>query len=299
MKIIVTGATGFIGRSVVWELLNRNIDVIAIVRDVGKIPEQWLGRVTCVELDLGKEEEYSKLQINDVDICLHLAWRTKYAEDIDSQLDSIKDTCRLLKTVSKLGCKRFVFAGSIMEYEVNEYLSEESALIKPSMRMVYSVSKSTADSMVKILASNLGVEYLNLIITNVFGEGEQSNRFINTVLSKMLKDEVVELTHGNQLYDFVYMKDAVEAIIAVMLNGRNMNRYYVGNRKQLQLKDYVEKMKIVTQSKSELLYGKIPYNNAMITYEQFDTSKIFDELGVEFQYSFEEGVRRTIKYWSW
>ena len=296
MWVMVTGATGFIGSNVVKALLKRNIKVIVLVRDINKINEEWKENVVYIKFDMCCESDYSKLKDYPIDTFFHFSWMGTAGEmrkDIDCQLDNVKYSCRLMKSAKEAGCKRFIYAGSIMEYEVMNYLIKDSSL--PSAGMIYSTAKLTADFMLKTLANTLEIEYINVLISNVYGAGERSSRFLNTTLRKMLKNESIELTQGKQLYDFIYISDAVNAIVSAAFNGKAGTSYYIGNKNQIELREYIEKMKKIVNSNSELLFGKIPFYNAMLSYKEFDTGKVEDELSIIYEYDFEKGILEMVK----
>lgn len=297
MRAIVTGATGFVGKNIVNELFKNSVEVIAVDMNVDNVPSEWDEKVTCVKLNIFDENNYEVLGKYEAEIVFHLAWAATSGNqrgDVSLQLDNAKYACKLMEYLAKNGCKRFVFAGSIMEYEAMEYISKDDS--NPSLGMMYSTAKLTADFMLKTLANSLGIEYVNVLISNIYGAGERSARFLNTMLRKMMNNENIELTHCNQLYDFIYVTDAAKAIVASGLNGKSMNTYYIGNKNALPLRNFVEQMMKVTQSSSNLEFGKVPYNNALLTYKEFDTSKVIDELKVSYEYDFEQGIKETMTW---
>lgn len=297
MRAIVTGATGFVGQNIVNELLKQSIDVIAVDINIENVPSDWNDKVTCVKMNIFDENDYSVLEKYQIDMAYHLAWAAtsgKMRADVSLQLDNVKYSCKFMEYLVGRGCKRFVFAGSIMEYEAMEYISQDDS--KPSLGMMYSTAKLTADFMLKTLAHSLNMEYVNVLISNIYGAGEKSPRFLNTMLRKMINNEEIELTHCKQLYDFVYVTDAAKAIVTSGLKGESMNTYYIGNKKPLPLREFVEIMMEVTKSNSNLQFGKVPYNNALLTYKEFDTTKLVDELNVSFENDFATGVKKTMNW---
>jgi len=241
MKAVITGANGFVGRHIVNELIKRSVEVIAIDINTNYLPTEWIGKVEYLQMDIFNEYEYEKLVNYKADIFFHFAWVATSGNmrgDIDLQLNNVKYSCKLMEYAKKMNCKRYIFAGSIMEYEAMEYIIQDSST--PSPGMVYSTAKLTADFMLKILAGKSNIEYINALISNIYGAGENSLRFVNTILRKMIANEAIELTHCQQMYDFIYVTDAAKAIVEVGLNGRTMNTYYIGNKKQYPLKCFVE-----------------------------------------------------------
>lgn len=295
MKAIVTGATGFVGKWLVSQLLEQQDEVTIIVRDTSKIPLEWNKRVNIIEEDLRRLEDLGAEVFSDCSggFFYHLGWTGTSGQtrtDITQQMENVRITCEAVKLAKRLKCTRFVYAGSIMEYEAMEYVPANGSA--PAMGNIYSVMKLTADFCAKILAIQESIDYINVVISNIYGAGECSPRFINSTLMKMINDEVIPLTHGNQLYDFIYVSDAVKAIIMAAKLGEKNSVYYIGNAEQHPLKSYVLQMKEILNSESQLLFGEIPFNGPMLTYKEFETNKI-GQLGFVPSVSFAEGIKRT------
>ena len=295
MKAVITGATGFVGTWLVRELLTQNDEVTVIVRDKKSIREEWAESVHVVEATLEQFSELDNIAFNEkkADIFYHFAWAGTAGNeraDVGIQLKNVEATCEAVMLAKRLGCKRFVNAGSIMEYEAIQYVPSDGA--RPGMGNIYSTAKLTADFMAKTVATKENIEFINIIISNIYGAGERSARFLNTTLRKMLNDESIAMTHGNQLYDFIYVTDAVKAITLAAKQGESNAEYYIGNTKQQPLKEYILMMKSVLKSETEILFGKVPFTGIMLSYEEFDTGKL-ERMGFVPEVSFEEGIIRT------
>lgn len=289
MKAVVTGATGFLGTHLVEELISQGYEVIAVGRDISKMPEEWRkdNRIECVEYSV---EILSKMQ---ADVFFHLAWSGTAGNDradVSMQLDNVKLACEAVTVAKAMGCKRFVHAGSLMSYEVVNSFSNEKFI--PGKARVYSIAKLSAEYMSKTIAIAEQIEYVNVIISNVYGVGERSARFINSTVKKILSNETIPLTAGTQQYDFIYVTDAVKAFILVAEKGQNLANYYIGNSKQIPLREFVERMYKVLDSSSELQFGVVPMEAIVLDYNELDTGRLERELGFVPQVSFEEGIKR-------
>lgn len=299
MRVVVTGATGFVGKWLVRELIKQGTDVTVIVRNKDRVPAVWNDySVEVVEASLNRIAllEKGSFSKDTYDIFYHFAWAgTSGMERADTrlQLGNAQAACEAVMLAKKLGCSSFVNAGSIMEYEAMQYIVQDSAI--PGMGNIYSIAKMTADFMAKTVASREGIRYINVIISNIYGAGEKSARFLNTVLRKMLANERIPLTHGEQLYDFIYVTDAVRAIVYAGINGENNSSYYIGNPCQHPLKEFILRMKELVESKSELAFGEVPYIGARLSYQEFDTKKLAN-MGFVMEIPFEEGINLT-KRW--
>lgn len=293
MKVVVTGATGFLGTWLVRELVSQGYEVIAIGRDLARMPEEWLkdNRIECAE--------YSKeaLSKRTADIFFHFAWSGTAGDaraDETVQLSNVKLACEAVKVAKAMGCKRFVHAGSLMSYEVVNSFSSENFI--PGKNRVYSIGKLTAEYMSKTIAIAEKIEYVNVIISNVYGVGERSTRFINATVKKMLSNETIPLTIGTQPYDFIYVSDAVKAIILVAEKGQNLGNYYIGNSKQIPLREFVERMYKALESKSDLQFGAVPKEAIQLDYDKLDTERLERELGFIPEVPFEEGINRLSEW---
>jgi nucleoside-diphosphate-sugar epimerase len=290
---------GFLGKAFVNWLLGEEEKVIVIVRDKYAAMDTWGSRVEIIERDLADVGSITKRHIGNPDaegIFVHFAWEgtsgDKRALEM-TQLNNIRMSCELIRRAKELGCRRFINAGSIMEYEAMKTVSADGE--RPSRNTMYSIAKLTADFMMKTIAADVGIDYVNIIISNIYGPGEVSRRFLNNVVRALVKNESLKLTEGYQLYDFIYTDDAMRMIKAVAERGEPFESYYIGNEKQRPLREFVLEAKTITGSSSELLFGAIPFTGQALDYQEFDCKKI-RKLGVLPNVSFEKGVLETVKW---
>ena len=300
MRIVITGGTGFVGKWLVKEIAQHHNEVILLTIDENDKPIEFnhLVNIKYVVCPLDKLETIDSNEISDkqVDVFMHLAWVgtsgvTRSDEDI--QINNVKYACAAVKLAKKLGVRRFINAGSIMEYEAFYTLSSNRAV--PST-MMYSVAKLSQDFFSKTLCNKLEMEYINIVIGNIYGVGEKSQRFINVMAKKMMKNERVELTECMQKYDFIYASDAARAVYLVIEKGVNNNSYYIGNSEPTILKEYVLEMKRILNSNSEIVFGAVPFTNVALSYQEFDMAKLKRELGFIPETSFEKGIT-MMKEW--
>lgn len=300
MRIVITGGTGFVGKWLVKEIARHNNEIILLTIDENDKPIEfnYLVNVKYVVCPLDKLESIEARTITSqpIDVFMHLAWvgtSGPIRSDEKIQLNNVRYACDAIRLAKALGAKKYINAGSIMEYE-SFYSLTANNVVYPTM--MYSAAKLTEDFFSKILANSLNIEYVNLIIGNIYGVGEKSQRFINVITKKMIKNEKVELTECTQNYDFIYAEDAARAVYLVLEKGLNNNSYYIGNSKPKMLKEYVLKMKEALSSNSEIVFGAIPFTSVPLSYKEFEMDKIHRELGFEPSVSFDEGIS-LMKEW--
>ncbi len=246
MRAILTGATGFVGKYLAKYLLEQGYEVTLIVREPSKLLRELKKNVYIIQADMSDLKNLDNSDFNNktFDYFFHFGWEGTSGTgrgDVNLQLNNVMHSVEAVRLAARLGCKRFINAGSIMEFESICYMKENGAY--PGLANIYSTAKFAADAMCKTVAADEKIDYINIIISNIFGPGENSRRLINVLLRKMMLNEPVELTEGTQLYDFIYIMDAVRGIVLAGTKGKSNTSYYLGNVEQLPLKDYMRALK--------------------------------------------------------
>lgn len=298
-KVIVTGASGFIGYALVKELSLEGYEVYAVIRNKNKLSLfDDFDNVKTYICDLSNINNLNNLiNENDFDSFFHLAWDGTAGNDrenYDKQLLNVKYTCEAVEVAKKMGCQKFIYAGSLMEYESINYIPMSGS--KPVKNYIYRTAKLTAHYMAKALAVDLDLDFRVGIISNAYGEGEMSQRLINSTIRKMLNNEKVSFTSGEQLYDFIYISDVVRAFIAISQEGQPYGNYYIGNEHQRKLKEFLIELRDCMDKNIKLGLGEIPFDGISLDYSQIDTLRLYEDTSFECKVNFSEGISKTIKW---
>lgn len=298
-KAIVTGANGFVGSAVCKELVDQGVEVIAVVRSPNS-------SITNISSDKGLRIVYSDLSQfgnlsdsipdRDIDVLYHFAWVGSSGPlrgDSDVQLNNVKYTCDTVKTCAAMGCKRFVFASSIMEYEIEATMATDAI---PGINTLYCSAKITADYMARTLAGSLGLDYIRAVISNIYGPGEFSPRLVNTSLRKMLNGEHCAFSAGKQMYDFIYITDAAKTFVALGEKGKSNRTYYIGSQEPKPLKEFLLTMRDCVDPEIKIGLGELPFNGVSLTYKEFDVNAVKKDTGFVPEVSFKDGMNKTITW---
>lgn len=294
-KVIITGASGFVGSYLVNEFLSNGYEVTAVVRneksDVSAFQKKE--NINIVYCELKDIQTLKEKLSGQYDYFLHFAWESSAGQgrgNYELQLKNVEYSCNCVKVAKLLGCKRFVFAGSIMAYEAKEFVLKNGA--EPTSAYIYSIAKLTASMMAKTVAVQNNIEFIDVVISNIYGVGEKSERFLNATVKKIVSGtESIDLTTCEQLYDFIYVTDAVRQIRFALEKGEGLNSYYIGNKEQFKLRQFVEKIKIALNSDVKLNFGAVKFNGAYFEYKNvIDTDSVFN-LGFVTEIDFETGVK--------
>ena len=291
MNVIVTGAGGFIGEYMVKELAGRGYDVYALCHGI----KNAVPNVTYIDVSGMDPGGIKRALEGRAYGCFYdFAWSGtsgKDRADCEKQIENIRMTCDYVRLAADLGCRTFLYASSINEMETYEYLQSDN--VRPSGGYIYGSAKLAAHLMAETEAYRLGISFIPVIITNIYGAEEDSERLVCSSVKKMIRGERASFTKGDQSYDFIYVSDAVNSIIAVGENGVPFNRYYIGSGNVRPLRDYILEMRQAAAPGAELGLGDYPFNGKSISYEQFDMKKVERDTGYKNKVAFTDGIRMT------
>lgn len=295
-KVIITGADGFVGSYTVNYFLEHGKSVLAL--DVGMVPRRLqphpnLDYKQCDITDTQKMLD--SIKHGKYDTFIHFAWVGSAGPermDYNLQMQNALNTVECLKAAKELGCGRFLCSGSIMEYEVEAAIHAQGS--RPGMGYIYGMGKHIAHCMCKSVAANNGIDLLWPMITNAYGVGELSPRFVNTTLRKIINGEPLQFTSATQNYDFVYVTDVAKAIYLVAEKGVPFCEYLIGSGNARPLREFILEMVAACGPDSKPLFGDIPFTGTNMPLTTFGIDAIRKDCGFEIEVSFAEGTKRTM-----
>ncbi len=298
-RVIVTGANGFVGSAVCKELLNQHYEVVAVVRnknsDITRISGLPITEIVYCEMS-----EYKKLpsliKTQDIDTVYHFAWEGSAGSDrgnYEIQCSNIKNSCELIRSCSSLNVSRFVFASSIMEYEIQKCMQNDD---NTSINSLYCSAKVATNYMIRSIANNFGVDYIRGVISNIYGPGEISPRLVNTTIRKLLNGEHCSFSPGEQLYDFIYITDAGKAFVSIGEKGVNNKTYYIGSLEPRPLKEFLYDIRNVVDVNAQLGLGDFPFNGVSLQYNEFNIDEVRLDTGFIPEVTFKQGIKNTMEW---
>lgn len=297
-KAIVSGANGFLGSHAVKYLLAKGVSVTALCRNgrADRLPQS--DNLTICQFDLSKAaENLQMIDCDEYDVFFNFAWQGIAGNDrYDTilQMNNVQWTVETMRAAARIGCKRFVCAGSIMEREALALVSTQGC--SSDKGSIYGGSKLMAHIMCKAIAEEVGIELVWGLITNAYGPGEESPRLINTTLRKCINGCVPQFTSGTQNYDFVYIDDVARAFYLLALYGRNMHEYVIGSSSARPLREFLLELQRTAAPGLEFSFGDVEFRGVGLTLEQLSCAEMEWHTGFKAEISFAEGIRRT-KEW--
>lgn len=297
-NVIITGADGFVGSYTVKKFLNEGMNVLAI--DIPEKPNRLKenDRLEYIQCDISNTEKLKALIPADkYDTFVHFAWAGSAGTariDYNLQMKNALTTVECMKAAKELGCTRFVCAGSIMEYEVEAAIHSQGS--HPGMAYIYGMGKHIAHCMCKSVAADIGIEFVWPMITNAYGVGELSPRFVNTTIRKIINGEPLQFTAATQNYDFVYVTDVANAFYLIAKNGKPFCEYMIGSGDAKPLREFILEMQQALAPDAVPLFGDVPFTGTNMPLDTFSTADTEKDTGFKASVSFAEGTRMTMEW---
>lgn len=259
-KCIVTGAAGFTGCNLVERLLAAGYFVYCVVRE-NSAHNKRLENLANVQLVYADLAEYKNLyqQIQEpCEVFFHLAWQGgRY--DFAAQYQNVEDTLGALEAAKKIGCKRFVCTGSQAEYGPHQDLITEETCPHPID--AYGSAKLAACILTRQRAMDLGIEWIWGRIFSLYGKYEAETRMLPALVKSLRENKDFQMaTDGRQNWDYLYVSDGAEALIALLEKGKTGEIYNIAHGNYRMMREFVG------------LVEKFVGNTACVVYDETNIS---------------------------
>lgn len=290
MRAIVTGATGFIGAALCKELMKNNYEVTAVIRPETKRKDKVPSGANIVELPLDRINELE----GSYDLFYHLAWNGSSGNDrndFDMQYSNIKYTADAIRVAKRLGCKKFIGAGSQAEYGVvHGEAKEDETICKPFM--MYGAAKLAAYHMGKIVAEQEEISFVWPRIYSIYGPGENEGTLISYLVKTLKEGKVPELSACENMWNFMYIDDCTRALRMLGENKNTEGIYNLAHKDSKLLKEYVEEIKKLIDSDLNIVFGinKVDKNKNFWLNPNTDKMKKIYNCKIDFN----EGIKKYI-----
>lgn len=297
-SVVITGATSMVGIALVKECIKNGTRVLAIVRpgsrNISRLPKSDL--IQMLESDLEDLDVIDSLNGYIGGVFFHLGWEnTDKAGRLSPKMqsDNIGVTLSSVRLANRLGCKKFVGAGSQAEYGIHkEAKTTPGSYANPIT--AYGITKLCAGKLASIEAGKFGMAFSWIRIFSLYGEYESKYTLIRTVIPKMLKNERCDLTKGVQQWDYLNVSDAAEAFYLVGEKSEGNKFYCLGSGHSKTIAEYIQDIKAATGSDSELDFGSIPYEFEIPNGMCADISDLSNDTGWKPKTLFKNGIREII-----
>lgn len=292
--VILTGASGFLGRQTIEPLLERGYRVHAVSR-AEPAEDSIFENVVWHRVNLRDERETDALvESVRASHLLHFAWYVEHGKFWNAPENKLwlEASVRLFEKFKANGGERIVAAGSCAEYEWgnDETLSEDKTPLKP--QNFYGECKLKLQ---KALAETEMSHAWGRIFF-LFGEYEPPRRLIASVIASLLQNESADCSHGRQIRDFLYVRDAADAF-AALLDSELQGAVNIASGRARTIREIVLQAADLLERRELVRFGEIHAAENEPESIVADARRLREELGWTEIFGVERGLKKTIEFW--
>ena len=301
MKVILTGASGFVGSYVLGELLKQNIGVALVLRessDVSRIASMldqcqvFKSDLSCID---SIREELSNFK---PDCLMHLAWAgvtNNHRNDLSQIQVNISQAQQLFELAKDVGVKTIIGVGSQAEYgPTNQVLSETDETMPTTL---YGVAKLSVCHMLRCLCLQNDIRFVWHRIFSTYGPKDHASWFIPMLVLKLMCGESPDITPGTQRWDYVYVEDVAKAIVATLTADHANGIFNIGSGEAYTIKTIAETLLDMVNPELSLGIGRVPFRPDQVMFLQADITKLKEVVGWEPQVSLQQGLTKTVEWY--
>jgi nucleoside-diphosphate-sugar epimerase len=295
MKVLVTGATGFIGRNCLPLLVARNYDVHAISRRASAEIDQ--PGVTWHQVDLLRPGSAAKLigQLQP-ECLLHLAWYTTPGKfwEARENIDWTRSSLELLAAFADHKGKRVVCAGSCAEYQnsAGECSENRTPLLPVTL---YGTCKHASRAILHLFSQQTGLSSAWGRIFFLYGPHEDPTRVVAYVVNSLLQGQPALCSQGTQVIDILHVQDAASAFVA-LLGSRVQGPVNIASGQPVTLRQLLEEIGRQLGCPELIHFGSRPSTTEQAQ-SWANTSRLIKEVGWKPQYNLTGGIEHAIQFW--
>ncbi|MDO5402614.1 MAG: NAD(P)-dependent oxidoreductase [Eubacteriales bacterium] len=309
-KVVITGPTGAIGTALIDRLVKENVQVIAVVRPGSARAERICENdyVIKAECNLDNLSELPALVMETElkhgwnyeekpDVFYHFGWDGTFGNSRNNMYGqnlNVKYSLDAVTAAADIGCRTFVGAGSQAEYGRFEGKLNGSVPVFPENG--YGIAKLCAGQMTKILCEQKGLCHIWTRILSIYGPYDGEQTMVMSTIHKLIKGERPVCTAGEQMWDYLYSKDAGLAMYLLGDKGVHGRVYCIGSGQAAPLKSYIEEIRNAAAPDSEIGFGEVPYAEKQVMYLCADITDLIEDTGFKPEYSFKEGIKETVSW---
>lgn len=292
-KIIVAGASGFLGSSLVKRLLEEDTEIWALDKFFKKGVLPVSDRLITIVDDAGINELIKAFDDGPFDCFYNLAWQGVNGPEkaqYSVQVNNVMLSLRYAEMSKLLKCKKYLCAGTIAERAIDSL----SSLKDVSGSILYSAAKNACRVFLEAYCKSEGIDYVWMQFANIYGPNNKTGNLISYTLNQLEQNLPASFGPAEQPYDFLYVDDLIEAICRLGLLVTHNNYYYVGSSSPMILKEYLKIVGNVFGRPDLIHIGERQDDGIRYSFDMMDNTDTLSTIGNYISDSFENHIRYTI-----
>jgi nucleoside-diphosphate-sugar epimerase len=283
---IISGATGMVGNAVTKFLIKKGVEVICLGRKLlseDDIYKTFGKKINYLNLDMSNIEELPEIitklnwQVSNNCIFYNFAWSGSMQltdGSFKDQLNNVTFAANAIKVAKKIGCLKFINAGSLEETYAEQFLSKKSFSYNSSQTN-YALSKIATRDMCNIVSYLEKIDYVQTRLSVPLSADLSEGNYIARTLTNISLGRPYEIPKNDQLFDIIFLDDVAEAYFLIGHFGKNKADYFIGTSKPTTLKNYFYEF---DQKMRGLKINQISLDKNQDT-SIFNTDEIYNDTG--------------------
>ncbi len=285
-RILLTGATGYLGSHLAGALLGAGYSVVALKRRTSSLRRlvPFLPRLTLLDAEVADLNTMFR-DYGKIDAVIHTATSYGRKGETACQVEeaNLSYPLRILDAAAAAGSQLF--------------LNTDTALAK--FLNAYSLSKTQFAEWGRHFAAQKQIRFFNLKLEHFYGPGDDDTKFTTHVINSCLMNvHELKLTPGEQKRDFIYIDDVVAAYLLLLEKQESLASWYtefdVGSGEAVSIREFAELVQRLTASKTHLNFGAYPYRDGEVMFSHANVEPL-GKLGWHCGYTLEQGLKRVIE----
>ena len=297
MRFVVTGANGYIGSNFIRRILMYGHQVIAIDFMECHLPMHENMVYIQTDFEALRNHPPEVLTKMPLDALYHFAWAGVGAtnrNDYMLQSKNIMLTLDVLMLSRQIAVSKVIIPGSASEYAAGA--QPITGIGAPAPIDAYGAMKAACHVICDSFARQYEIPLLWAVISSVYGPGRDDNNVLSYVIKTLLTRQRPSLTRLEQIWDFIYIDDLVEAMYLLAQNGTPRKTYAIASGEPRSLSSYIYAIRDAIDPDLPLGIGEIPYKNGVPDNCVLDIKELMRDTGFAPAVSFEDGIARTILF---
>jgi nucleoside-diphosphate-sugar epimerase len=300
-RVLLTGASGFIGSHIATQLVESGFQVIATKRDHSDLKRCKNIHDSILWINTNDANWEQEVIQQNPEILIHTAWEGVKAEDRnnwDIQVKNFEFSSFFFKIAIESGVNKIITLGSQAEYGTISGGINEQFIPRPVD--AYGAYKLHTCNYLRIMSQQHKINWYWLRVFSVFGPNDNELWLLPKVIKSLLKNEPINLTKCEQRYDYLYSKDFTFNLMKVVNSNsiESSGIYNFSSGTAIKLKDLLISLsKIIGVSEELLKFGAIPYRSIQSMHIEGDCTKFNSVFGNIEITNIEQALTQTVNYY--
>lgn len=301
MKVLLTGATGFLGSWVLEQLLDGGDTVAVLLRDGADTSRitACLQRAQVIHGDLRDVAAFEPaVRAFAPDAVAHLAWDGVAGAERNAprQWRNVSAALELVELAARCGAQHWVGVGSQAEYGPCANVISEDTPTHPTT--LYGASKLATGQLAQALCGQLNLRFGWLRLFSSYGPRDNPSWLIPGLILAFRRGERPAVTRAEQLWDYIHVADAAAAVVSVLRTPGAQGFFNLGSGSAPALRDVIEKVRDLAAPGQPIGFGDVPYRPDQVMHLQADIRRLTQATGWRPVVGLDAGLRATVRWFA-